>query len=71
MQTKLCANPACAIARFIAEHGVTRCPTAAVAPSLSATIGEDDRAALVDYAAAHEEKDRLVRAGRGYPGRYG
>ena len=70
MQTKLCANPACAIARFIAEHGVTRCPTAAVAPC-SATIGEDDSAALADYAAAHKEKDRLVRAGRGYPGRYG
>ncbi|MBV9863519.1 MAG: hypothetical protein JO267_15380 [Alphaproteobacteria bacterium] len=42
-----------AVAEFTRRKGITRCPTVCVVPT-HATVGEPDRAALRDYAAAKE-----------------
>jgi hypothetical protein len=42
-----------AIAEFMRKKGVTRCPTACVVPT-RASVADDDRAALSNYAAAKE-----------------
>jgi hypothetical protein len=42
-----------AIAAFLSKRGITRCPTACVAPTRTAVAGTD-RAALRDYSAVRE-----------------
>lgn len=42
-----------AIAAFLSNKGVTRCPTVCAVPT-QATVGEADRAAYRDYVAARE-----------------
>ncbi|HTV91057.1 MAG TPA: hypothetical protein VME41_18740 [Stellaceae bacterium] len=44
---------ASAVAEFMRKKGVTRCPTVCVLPT-HANVGEADRAALRDHAAARE-----------------
>jgi hypothetical protein len=47
-----------AVAEFIRNKGITRCPTAFVSPT-QALLGPADRAALEEHAAI---RDRLLRA---------
>ena len=49
-----------AVAEFMRNKGVTRCPTACVVPT-HASVGEEDRTALRNYNAAREEA-RLAKA---------
>jgi hypothetical protein len=53
-----------AIAEFLQQKGVTRCPTVCAVPT-RASLSEADRVALRDYAAAREaartEKTRSYR----------
>jgi hypothetical protein len=42
-----------AVAEFLSQKGVTRCPTACVVPT-RANVGESDRLALRNYEAARE-----------------
>ena len=42
-----------AVAEFMRKKGVTRCPTVCVVPT-HASVNEDDRVALRNYAAARE-----------------
>ena len=44
-----------AVAAFIRNKGITRCPTACVVPT-QATIGAADRAALEKYAAERQSR---------------
>jgi hypothetical protein len=52
-----------AIAAFIAQHGVKRCPTACVVPT-QAAIPAADRTALKDYALGREEARRAKALAR-------
>jgi len=49
-----------AIAEFMREKGIPRCPTACAVPTYAA-VPESDRAALRDYSAA-KEAARLEKA---------
>jgi hypothetical protein len=51
---------ATALAEFMRNKGVTRCPTVCIVPT-HASVGEADRAALRNYHAAREEA-RLAKA---------
>jgi hypothetical protein len=42
-----------AVAEFLRNKGITRCPTACVVPT-HASVDESDRALLRDYSAARE-----------------
>ncbi len=42
-----------AVAEFLRNKGITRCPTACVVPT-HASVAESDRAALRDYETARE-----------------
>jgi hypothetical protein len=42
-----------AVAEFLRNKGITRCPTACVVPT-HASVDESDRAQLRDYSAARE-----------------
>ncbi len=46
-----------AIAEFLSEKGVTRCPTVCVAPTL-ASVSDADRVALRSYEATREAARR-------------
>jgi hypothetical protein len=54
------ADAQAAIAAFMLEKGVTRCPTVCVVPT-QATVAAADRAAYRDYVAARdaERRERL------------
>jgi hypothetical protein len=55
-----------AIAEFIRTRGVTRCPTACLAPT-QAAVDPADRAALAEYALKREERRAARAAGRTVP----
>jgi hypothetical protein len=60
-----------ALAAFIRNNGVTRCPTACAVPT-QATISAADRAALARYAARRRARQRKFAARlRFFPGRQG
>jgi hypothetical protein len=64
MKTELSAQERnAAIAAFIAQHGVKRCPTACVVPT-QAAIPAADRAALKDYALGKEGARRAKTLAR-------
>ena len=42
-----------AVAEFLRNKGITRCPTVCIVPT-QGTVAEKDRVALRDYAAAKE-----------------
>jgi hypothetical protein len=50
-----------AVAAFIRDKGVTRCPTACALPT-QGTVPAADRAALADYAEAREKRQARERA---------
>ena len=52
-----------AVAAFIRNKGVTRCPTACATPT-QASVPATDRAALRRYQAAKEERRQQKLAGR-------
>ena len=53
---------AAAVAEFLRNKGITRCPTACVLPT-HGNVPDADRAALRDYDAAREaaRQEKLVR----------
>jgi hypothetical protein len=53
---------AAAVAEFLRNKGITRCPTACVVPT-HGKVTDADRAALRDYDAAREaaRQEKLVR----------
>ncbi len=64
MKTELSAEERrAAIAAFIAQHGVQRCPTACVVPT-QAAIPAADRTALEDYALGKEQTRRAKTLAR-------
>jgi hypothetical protein len=54
---------AVALAMFIRDRGITRCPTACALPT-QATVAAADRAALADYAARRERVRERSSAAR-------
>ena len=54
-----------AVAEFLRNKGVTRCPTACIVPT-HGKVPEADRAALRDHVAAREAA-RLEKLNRHYP----
>ena len=52
-----------AVAAFLRNKGITRCPTACAVPT-QGTVADDDRAALEDYATARARSRRQRRAAR-------
>jgi hypothetical protein len=50
-----------AVAAFIRDYGITRCPTACAVPT-QATIGAADRAALAKYAADRQSRQLDISA---------
>jgi len=49
-----------AVAAFLRNKGITRCPTACAVPT-QGTVADDDRAALEDYATARARSRRQRR----------
>ena len=54
---------AAAVADFIRTRGVTKCPTACVLPT-QASVAEDDRSALGEYAARRDQRRQERLAAR-------
>jgi hypothetical protein len=54
---------AAAVAEFIRTRGVTKCPTACVLPT-QASVTEDDRSALGEYAARRDQRRQQRLAAR-------